>query len=831
MNEQPVDFNIYNGKETFEKLKSQIGFPANYFNEIFILAKSTDDKDIRKVCTDIIKKQAPDFMKEAFKCRKKFTLKTDGKSNSNRLLSLFEFANYSDELDIGKMYKLMSTRECNLWLDDASVINAINQKPALLGRLNGLEKLIINNDSFPSGEIPNSITLLSSLKELQIKGSYKSLPEEFGALKNLEHLEFELPNIQSIPNSIENLRALKTFTFSGSTSFSCFSYNSDIQDFNWLTKLTNLKKLELSFFNVNSLYSLCLPLELEELEILRMPNLKSLPENIGELKKLKELSLCVLENLEKLPDSIKNLKDLKTCELKKIPKIDKIPGELIFGHAVEKTITDKHIEVTPVSTISKRTNFFISNVNYLHYLLNNAEYFPELEEVHLDRILEVEPTKYGLGALKKLKHIKLGNIGDIPTIFKDIEQCKQLESIWIYGSGDAPENTLTTLPEAFSEIKHLQKLTIQTCKNLIINTDYLPRHIEDCNIRSVKEIVAGKSPFSFDNISISQSPILNIEVFNQQISSKVINIDYAYPDVAVIESLKNVDIIKGFYFRGEQKDVGPLLQKLKNLEKLKLIFPEGKEVSSSDLTSYSHPNLTDLNIKNFTGNTDEFQELLKNTPNLKFLFISNCKGVSKFPKVSLPFLKTFNIYSSDIASLEELDCPQITTFRTSFCNNFGNEAIRTVSNWKNLTELWLAYVSNGVNEYPESIAELPLHTLYLQGKFQMGAIPKFLGKIKTLHTLHLNGFSVDSLPIELTTLTNLEQLDINSTWFKNKLPEEFKNLKLKKLGYYMSKFSGNNLKKELYEPLLTPSYTSFVKKLDSEEWYLKDWSSTEIEKI
>ena len=65
MNEQPVDFNIYNGKETFEKLKSQIGFPANYFNEIFILSKSTDDKDIRKVCTDIIKKQAPDFMKEA----------------------------------------------------------------------------------------------------------------------------------------------------------------------------------------------------------------------------------------------------------------------------------------------------------------------------------------------------------------------------------------------------------------------------------------------------------------------------------------------------------------------------------------------------------------------------------------------------------------------------------------------------------------------------------------------------------------------------------------------------------------------------------------------
>ena len=70
----PPHFNPHESVETFTKMESLPGFPDEYFYEVFILAKSTQDNDVRTKCSNIIKKQSPAFMKAAFKSRKKYCL-------------------------------------------------------------------------------------------------------------------------------------------------------------------------------------------------------------------------------------------------------------------------------------------------------------------------------------------------------------------------------------------------------------------------------------------------------------------------------------------------------------------------------------------------------------------------------------------------------------------------------------------------------------------------------------------------------------------------------------------------------------------------------------
>ncbi|HAF79239.1 MAG TPA: hypothetical protein DCG42_18180 [Maribacter sp.] len=79
--------------------------------------------------------------------------------------------------------------------------------------------------------------------------------------------------------------------------------------------------------------------------------------------------------------------------------------------------------------------------------------------------------------------------------------------------------------------------------------------------------------------------------------------------------------------------------------------------------------------------------------------------------------------------------------------------------------------------------------------------------MKSLRVLGVESFTQNTLPIELAKLTQLEVLSITGCDFQERLSEEFRQLHLKKLIYWTSKFSGSNMKYELYEPLVGKGIT------------------------
>ena len=109
--------------------------------------------------------------------------------------------------------------------------------------------------------------------------------------------------------------------------------------------------------------------------------------------------------------------------------------------------------------------------------------------------------------------------------------------------------------------------------------------------------------------------------------------------------------------------------------------------------------------------------------------------------------------------------------------------------------------------YPTAIANLSLDTLLINGKYSKRKIPHWIGTMKSLRVLGIENFTQNTLPKELAKLTQLEVLSITGCDFQERISEEFRQLHLKKLIYWTSKFSGSNMKFELYEPLVGKSIT------------------------
>ncbi|ETR65203.1 MAG: hypothetical protein OMM_14645, partial [Candidatus Magnetoglobus multicellularis str. Araruama] len=156
-----------------------------------------------------------------------------------------------------------------------------------------------------TGELPESIQNLVSLKSLYLSCNKLTLPPEIGNLYNLEHLEMYDNNLSSIPPEIGNLYNLQWLYLSGN-NLTSVPYE--------IGSLHNLTSLDLSFNDLtdipieicymNNLQSLwmdgnkltSLPVEIESLsnlQALQLMNndLTSLPKTIGKLNKLNNLLL------------------------------------------------------------------------------------------------------------------------------------------------------------------------------------------------------------------------------------------------------------------------------------------------------------------------------------------------------------------------------------------------------------------------------------------------------------------------------------------------------------------------------------------------------------
>ena len=174
-------------------------------------------------------------------------------------------------------------------------------------------------------KIGNSISFMNSrikfpknLKILNLKScNLDSIPPSVFELKDLENVNLLGNNIRKIPDQIRNLKKLKKLKLQWGELQNCSEHIKDLKLLEkielgstggWLTEvvcsLVNLKNIDAGSASISRISSKIKNIsKLEHLDLNRNYNLKTLPENIGDLKYLKTLNLSVC-GLKELPDSI-----------------------------------------------------------------------------------------------------------------------------------------------------------------------------------------------------------------------------------------------------------------------------------------------------------------------------------------------------------------------------------------------------------------------------------------------------------------------------------------------------------------------------------------------
>ncbi len=239
-----------------------------------------------------------------------------------------------------------STADSILLTDFNSVKNKLHFKVddgSLLNIENGYSNIV---DALGNKESIYKLNLSSIQHEAFEKSLGQSsdgsifLNPSIGEFANMESLNIDLNQINSLPPEIGKLNKL--------TSFSA-SINKLKALPNEMKSLKNLTNLNLGKNNFTVFPKLIA--EYSSLEILNFANnpIDSLPTNINALKKIKEINLSGCSELVDLPAQIGNLSTLETIDLSRCIKLKTLPKEFI---------NLKNLKVLNVSGTKISTGFF-----------------------------------------------------------------------------------------------------------------------------------------------------------------------------------------------------------------------------------------------------------------------------------------------------------------------------------------------------------------------------------------------------------------------------------------------------------------------------------------
>jgi Leucine-rich repeat (LRR) protein len=216
-------------------------------------------------------------------------------------------------------------------------------------------------------ELPEDLRRLKDhLKELRVQSArLSSLPDWLGELKHLESLNLdgtsaymmslddeEIPNdpwnyeMTMLPTSIGDLGVLKRMHLSHFEGLQKLPES--------IKRLTALEELRLEGLGQCKLEELtgCFPhlKNLQEIELLWMPALETLPATLGSLTSLQRLGIRCCGNLKKLPENFGLLKALRTLNLVGLHHLKKLPASIGELTGLEELgISHSGIEILPTS--------------------------------------------------------------------------------------------------------------------------------------------------------------------------------------------------------------------------------------------------------------------------------------------------------------------------------------------------------------------------------------------------------------------------------------------------------------------------------------------------
>uniref|UniRef100_A0A0D3F134 Rx N-terminal domain-containing protein n=1 Tax=Oryza barthii TaxID=65489 RepID=A0A0D3F134_9ORYZ len=235
------------------------------------------------------------------------------------------YCQYVEKLgNLGSLTELQyfhfSTSSCSPGLSQTDV----------LGTFTKLEYLNLSTEftDIKIKRLPDAMGSFIKLEYLDLSRwrELEELPKSWGSLKNLIHLDLsKCFKIKGVPEALSNLTKLQYLNLSWCSS-NCSRNQSPLRDLEEVVaKLTELRNLNLSgCLNTlqegeieaevvcqNFLASVCSLSNLEELDLSHNYRIKTLPESIGDLRKLHTLTLRRCLGLSQLPRALREIDNLK----------------------------------------------------------------------------------------------------------------------------------------------------------------------------------------------------------------------------------------------------------------------------------------------------------------------------------------------------------------------------------------------------------------------------------------------------------------------------------------------------------------------------------------
>ena len=296
--------------------------------------------------------------------------------------------------------------------------------PDSIKNLNTLEYLKVSI-------FPESITMLKSLKTLDLRGSSNSvreLPENVGDLESLEELYLECYFLKKFPESFGNLKSMKHLHILGLNYLTSFPKG-----------ICNLKSLEtLNLLgNSNCTYN-------PEYNDMRTIPIRTLPPCIGNLNSLKILNLRGCKMLESIPEEIGNLRSLEVLILGEYDW-DFIDPDFV-------SIFDSYINliryIQPLRITNRKASKLPESIGNLKAL--------KIMDLSFWKNLETLPES--IGQLESLEELNLQFCASLSSLPENIGNLKSLRSLNLLGC-----KSLESFPESMKYLKSLESIDIRGC--------------------------------------------------------------------------------------------------------------------------------------------------------------------------------------------------------------------------------------------------------------------------------------------------------------------------------------------------------------------------------
>ncbi len=318
-----------------------------------------------------------------------------------------------------------------------------------------------------------------------INQGLSSLPESFGQLTNLEHLNLWGNQLTSLPESFGRLTSLKEL------DLALNRLNSLPESFG---QLHRLQKLDLRWNRLNSLPESFGQLHRLEYLDLEGNRLNSLPESFGRLSNLQELSLW-RNRLNSLPESFGRLTSLKRLNLGG-NRLNSLPKSFRQLHRLEYLDLESNQLTSLPESFGRLTNLQTLSLagNQLTSLPESFGRLRNLQELSLrGNRLNSLPESFGqLHRLQKLD-LRWNRLNSLPESFGHLTSLKEL-SLW--------NNQLNSLPESFGRLTNLELLDLRGNDFKYVDvTSFLEfKHLKTFRVDALLVALADRRPSSASEI-------------------------------------------------------------------------------------------------------------------------------------------------------------------------------------------------------------------------------------------------------------------------------------------------------------------------------------------